>query len=90
VLRDQNNTVVLANYRNSETDASFVGEIDANVTYRLFHGLALRAGYQLLWLENVALALEQTQNNVAAFPAPINASGSLFAYGAYVGVESNW
>ena len=62
--------------------------------YRLHgcgHGtVAVRVGYQMLWVDNVALALNQVQNSVAALPAPIDAGSTLFAYGFYGGVTATW
>jgi hypothetical protein len=49
--------------------------------------LAVRGGYQLMWLEGVALAPEQipVNNLIAPAIAAVDTSGGLFLDGATVG-----
>ena len=82
--------------RTESEDAAFVGEIGIGGSYRVSDSLALRSGYQLIWLEGVALAPDQfTTTDVV--PAPgltVDADsvdyGGAFYHGAYVGVEASW
>lgn len=90
VLGDVNNTVATRNFANEDSATAFVGEIDANLSYCLCDLVDLRVGYQLLWLDQVALAPEQFQQDVVATDAALNNNGSLFANGAYVGMELQW
>ncbi len=70
---------------------SFVGELTLGGIYKFTDGCRLRAGYQLLWLEGVAVASDQVAvsdplNGVAV----VDATGSPFYQGAYVGLECAW
>lgn len=73
-------------------DVAFVGELRVSVQKCLSHMWSVRAGYNLLWVEGVALAPDQ----VILFdllndpPATVNQSGGLFAHGASVGLEARW
>jgi hypothetical protein len=42
--------------------AAFVGEIDLMATYQITCHLALQAGYQLMWIDGIALAPDQIRN----------------------------
>ena len=71
--------------------AAFVGDLSFVATYQVTRHFALRGGYQLLWLDGVALASntallgdQQTSNDV------IDTDGSLFYNGALVGGEFTW
>ena len=74
-----------------DDSAGFMGEIDLRATYRLNSWLRLRAGFEMLWLEGVALAPAQYQFNYANINAntPLS-SGGFFAYGGYCGLEAAW
>lgn len=72
----------------SENHTAFVGEIGLTGVYRLSRGWAIRGGYQLLWIEGVALASDQVavsdpDNGLAT----VDTSGSPFYHGAFVGLE---
>jgi hypothetical protein len=64
---------------------SIVGEINVTASYQLSERLALRAGYELLWLDGVALA----SNNFLDSPNA-TANGTLFCHGATAGIEFAW
>lgn len=70
---------------------SFVGEIGLVGTYRLTNRISLRGGYQLLWIEGVAIAPDQF---AALAPAPgtmaIEADGGVFYHGVIAALEVNW
>lgn len=69
---------------------AFVGEFRLTGTYQFNHGLALRAGWQLLWLEGVTLASEQVPSTGNVTDVPIlvghNDGGVLFQ-GGFAGLE---
>jgi hypothetical protein len=73
------------------TQVAFIGELAFNATCQLTCHWAVRAGYQLLWIEGVALASEQAIIN----PGPINggaanaidSSDGLFYHGFTGGLE---
>ena len=67
---------------------AFLGELGINAKYQLTRNLALPAGYQLLWVEGVALV---NDNQIAALAAgDVDTSGSPFYHGAMVGSELRW
>jgi hypothetical protein len=72
------------------TDAAFVGETGLIGTYKLTDWLKIRAGYQVMWLEG--LALSPAQIDIAKFPgpSPINNRGGVFLHGAVIGIDYRW
>jgi len=72
-------------------DAAFVGEIGLQCKYQVSKWLALKAGYEALWLEGVALAPGQIQETYLTPPAAVNALGvktsGVFFHGATAGLE---
>ncbi len=66
---------------------AFFGELGIDGVYRLNSRVSLRAGYQLMWLEGVALAPDQIAVNSVIAPgiAGLDTSGSLFLSGVTVG-----
>jgi len=75
----------------SDSPAAFVGEIGFTGAYQLTQHVALRGGYQLLWVNEVALASDQAQRTLNTLDADtIDASGNVFYHGALVGGEFVW
>lgn len=77
----------------SSTHAAFVGETGLQGKYQVTNALALRAGYEVIWLEGVALAPGQIQEtSVDLVPKAVHAIGvncnsGAFYHGATVGLE---
>ena len=74
----------------SASNTAFCGEIGITATYDLTKRLSLRGGYQLLWLDGVALASQQPILN----PPPlihtatsVGTNGDVFYNGAFIGLE---
>ena len=70
--------------------AAFASEAGLQVKYQLLKGLALKAGYEVLWLDGVALAPGQIQEtltlaNVRALG--VNCGSSVLFQGATAGLE---
>jgi hypothetical protein len=68
---------------------AFLGEVDLVGSYLLSDNIAVRLGYQALWLQGVALAPDQFNvagdaNGPAWYP---DTKGSLFYHGAFLGLE---
>ena len=56
--------------------------------YQVTRGLVLRAGYEAIWLQGVALAPGQIdETNVISGAAGINANSGVFYHGATAGLE---
>ena len=76
----------------STDHAAFVGEAGLQCKYQVTRGLALKLGYEALWLYGVALAPGQIQETYETAPATVTAlgvnsdSGVLF-HGATAGLE---
>ena len=54
----------------SANHAAFVGEAGVQLKYQVSNGLALKAGYEALWLDGVALAPGQIQETIATEHLP--------------------
>lgn len=69
---------------------AFVSEIGLTAVYQVTDHFAVRGGYQLLWIDGVALASDQVQPTNFATNSGINASGDPFYHGALVALEAAW
>jgi hypothetical protein len=70
---------------------SFVGEIGAMVRYEFTNHWALRGGYNLMWIEGVALAPDQLDfTNEPDSGSRLVADGGVLFHGANVGIEARW
>lgn len=70
----------------------FVGDLVFSGSYWLSEHIALRAGYQFLWVGDVALAGEEASRsllNPSLLRTPEH-DGDLFMHGALVGMEFQW
>ncbi len=91
-------TVAQAHYTNTagfndvanDSLVSFVGDMAFTAVYQFTDRIALRAGYQLLWMQGVALAGDQLQFSQDVPPLPLDTLGGMFAHGALVGMELTW
>jgi hypothetical protein len=65
--------------------------INLTAIYRLTDHWGLRAGYNLIWLDGVALAPNQWDfTNTANSGTSLVGGGSLFLHGVNLGVERRW
>ena len=71
---------------------AFVGEINLSALYRLTDVWNLRAGYNAMWIEGLALAPDQLDFNFAASPSgnQLHNGGGMFLHGVNVGLEARW
>lgn len=68
---------------------SFVGDLGLTASYRLTDHIVLRGGYQLLWIDGVALASDQFNvQPVDGFG--VGTTGGAFYHGALAGLEVSW
>jgi hypothetical protein len=69
----------------------FIGGLNGTLIYRLTEVWGLRAGYNLYWLTNAAMAPTQWDFSTATTAGTgINDNGGLFLHGANLGVEARW
>ena len=70
---------------------AFVGDINLSAFYQLNDAWGLRAGYNLLWVQGVALAPDQLDfSDTPTSGTGLNDRGGLFAHGLSVGIHANW
>jgi hypothetical protein len=76
----------------SETDhCAFLGEASLVGKFRLGEHLAVRGGYQVMWLDGVALGPAQIGlSSDDGVTATINTRNTLFLHGAIFGLEAAW
>ena len=73
------------------THASFVGELEFTAVYDVSDRVAVRVGYELLWIQGVALASDQIAvSDPANGVGGIDLTGSPFYHGVTAGVEVRW
>lgn len=72
-------------------DTAFVGELSLLAGYRLTERMNIVGGYNLLWIDGVALAPDQlATTNIATGVATVDTSSTLFYHGFNVGLEYYW
>jgi hypothetical protein len=76
----------------SGDEIAFVGEINLSGFYRLTDVWDLRAGYNVMWIEGLALAPDQLDFNFATSPSgnQLHNGGGMFLHGVNVGLEARW
>ena len=83
------NSVFLSADQRSQV--AFVGDINALGVYKISDHIALQGGYQLLWVQGVAVAGDQftvmRQNNTRT---GIDSTGGAFFHGATTGLSFTW
>lgn len=83
---DSNETLRDAN--GNDNQPAFCGEVDFGARYHVTPCFSLRGGYQLIWIDGVALASEQLRQSAASLnPVPAVDRGTLFAHGFFAGGE---
>ena len=70
---------------------SFVGDINVTIACHLTDVWAVRGGYNVLWIEGLALAPDQLDfSDTAASGTNLQTSGGLFLHSVNVGLEARW
>jgi len=70
-------------------NVAFVGELGFSLFYQLTEHMGIRGGYNLMWLEGVALAPDQLDFTFTSTSGThLDSTGGLFLHGASVGVEA--
>ncbi|HEY2826720.1 MAG TPA: hypothetical protein VGJ04_03895, partial [Pirellulales bacterium] len=81
----------LRNVKTSGGQVAFLGELGLNGNYQFTQNWFLRGGYQVFWVDGVALAPEQLDfTNTPASGTHIDKTGSLFMQGANAGLMARW
>ena len=73
-------------------EVAFVGEINISALYRLTDVWNLKAGYNVMWIDGLALAPDQLDFNFAYSPSgnQLQNGGAMFLQGVNVGLEARW
>lgn len=75
----------------ADNQTCFVGEFGVNAGYHLTERLTLLAGYNLLWVNGLALAPEQlATTDITTGVGALATNGNLFYHGVNVGLEYGW
>jgi hypothetical protein len=70
---------------------AFVGDINTSVVYRLTDVWGIRAGYNLIWIDGLALAPNQFDFSTAdGAGTRLVSGGGIFMHGANLGLEARW
>jgi hypothetical protein len=73
-----------------EVDFAAFLELGYYVSYYLTPHIAVRAGYESMWLYGLALAPDQLANQFSGRRQAVDTNGDVFYHGATAGVEVNW
>ena len=70
---------------------SFIGDINTSIIYRLTDVWGIRAGYNLIWIDGLALAPNQFDfTTTDASGTRLVSGGGMFMHGANLGLEARW
>jgi hypothetical protein len=78
------------NNRTEESQVAFVGDVAAIGTYWFTRSVGISGGYQLLWIDGVALASEQVNVTSSLTGQGVNTTGDVFYHGALVSLDFLW
>jgi hypothetical protein len=87
---DQSVVVGSQLYGDKRDHTAFVGEIDLLAVYEICPNLLVRGGYQVMWIDGVALAGDQPATFGVSGNYQPDTDGSLFYHGAFVGLEFDY
>ncbi|HZZ29301.1 MAG TPA: BBP7 family outer membrane beta-barrel protein [Pirellulales bacterium] len=82
----------IGSFTGRDSTTPFVGELDFSATYTLTNHIAIRGGYQLLWLTDLALAADAANRSLLnpSLLRNVSDDGRLFYQGATVGLDFAW
>jgi hypothetical protein len=86
-------TPATATFNANEACAAFIGDINLVSYYQVTRYLTVKAGYQAIAVDGIAVALENFSANTAVLslgPAEVNDNGTLFFHGPHLGALFNW
>ncbi|HEY3966481.1 MAG TPA: BBP7 family outer membrane beta-barrel protein [Planctomycetaceae bacterium] len=91
LLQDFGNSITIRNYEKDGMPVSTIGEVQANLSYRLTDWFSIHAGYRFMWIQNLALAPDQLDlSNSPAGNRFLNSHNHLFLQGVNAGAEIRW
>jgi hypothetical protein len=70
---------------------AFVGDLNVTGGFHLSQVLSVRSGYNLLWINNVAMSPDRFGSDaLSGEPFPLDMHRRVFLHGANVGLEATW
>jgi hypothetical protein len=79
------------NAGSNDDNWSFIGQLDATITYHLGKYWSAMAGYNVLWVDGVVLAPDQLDfTNTPSSGTSLCHNGSLFMHGVHAGIACRW
>ncbi len=88
LLRDNGNTTVLRDHVRQQGELAFVSDLELALAYQVTPCIALTAGYQVAWVEGVALAPEQLDFTTGSDSGRgLNDDGGVFLDGGFFGIR---
>jgi hypothetical protein len=73
------------------SSVGFIGDVNLSAIYRLTEVWGIRAGYNLIWIDGLALAPNQFDfTNTATSGTLLASGGGIFMHGANLGLEARW
>jgi len=82
----------IGSFAGSRSGAAFVGDLGFSASYFITNNVAIRGGYQLLWLSELALAGDAASRSLwnPSLLRNVDNGGNLFYNGAMIGVDVRW
>lgn len=82
-------------HNSGENGTAYVADFNLSVFWRPTAMITTRFGYQAIWINGLALALENSQPALGALTSPaipiaINRDGTVLYHGPYAGLEVSW
>jgi hypothetical protein len=75
----------------SDGDVAFVGDVNVTAIYQITGVWGIRTGYNLIWIEGVALAPDQLDfSNSSGSGRELDSDGGIFLHGVNIGLEARW
>lgn len=91
ILDFPNNFVFRPGRSSTDSDVAFVGDLNFSAIYHLSRVWGLRAGYNLIWIDGVALAPNQLDfSNTPTSGTELDDGGTAFLHGVNIGLEARW
>jgi hypothetical protein len=73
------------------SSVGFIGDMNLSAIYRLTEVWGIRAGYNLIWIDGLALAPNQFDfTNTETSGTLLASGGGIFMHGANLGLEARW
>lgn len=91
--RNVNGATGTFTFNDSHNCMAVIGDINLMSMYQITSNLAIRAGYQMVWVDGLAVAVEQFNTNLAELtqgPAKVNDNGTLVYHGPHMGLILTW